>query len=542
MKKYSVGVDYGTLSARAVLVDLSNGRDVAVSEFVYPHAVIEGNFFDGKALEPDTALQHPDDYLQALSYVVKGVLEKSSVSATDVVGIGFDFTACTALPVDNEGIPLCFKDKYKNEPHAYAKLWKHHAAQKQADEITALAKKLDCKWLNTYGGKVSSEWLFPKLLEIYHKAPDVYADTARFTEAGDWLVWQITGKETHNSCMAGYKGLWDKNNGYPDNSFWAQIDPGFGDIIGTRISEKVIPTGTNAGSLNAFGAQITGLCEGTAVASPIIDAHAALPAAGIVDDGKLMIIVGTSSCHIVLSKNGKTVNGICGSVADGIVPGYVAYEAGQACVGDSFEWFIKNCVPEKYHILAREQGMGIFDLLNQKASKIPAGQSGIVALDWWNGNRTPYADSDLSGMIVGLNLSTKPENIYRGILESTAFGTKTIVELYENAGITIDEIYAAGGISQKNPFLMQMYADIIGKRITVSASTQAGAKGSAIFASVAGGYFDSVASAAQVLAEKCEKTYLPIAENTLQYQKQYAVYKELSEYFGEKTKIMKNIR
>ncbi len=536
MTKYAIGIDYGTLSARAILVDLTDGSEVAVSEFKYPHAILGSDFFSGIALESTDAFQHPGDYLDAIENTVKGVISDSGINAEDVVGIGIDFTSCTVLSVTKEGVPLCFLDKYKNNPQAYVKLWKHHSAQAEADEITSLAEKENAPWLSSYGNKVSSEWLFPKLFEVYHKAPDVYEDTFRYIEAGDWLVWMLTGEESRSSCMAGYKALWNKKAGYPENSFWGKLDENFSDIIGTKVSENVLPTGTKAGVINSRGSDITGLCEGTAVAVPIIDAHAALPAAGIVESGKLMLIIGTSSCHIVMGDEDKTVHGICGSVEDGIIPGLVAYEAGQSAVGDIFDWYINNSVPEKYMQEARDGGKSIFALMDEKASALEIGESGIMVLDWWNGNRTPYADYSLTGTIMGINLHTKPEEIYRGILEATSFGTKAIVDLYEQSGIEINEVYAAGGISQKNSFLMKMYADVLGKEVQVVPSTQAGAKGSAVFASVAGGYFETVQEAAQIISDECEKVYYPNPENTEKYEELYKKYKELGEYFAKERK------
>lgn len=542
MKNYVIGVDYGTLSARALLVDTTSGRELASAEFAYPHAVLPLDYFHGIRLPADTALQHPQDYLDALAFTVKSVLEQTKVDPAEVAGIGFDFTSCTVLPVSEDGTPLCFTEEFKGNPHAYAKLWKHHSAQAEADEITALAEGENAPWLSAYGGKVSSEWLFPKLLEVLHKAPEVYEKTARFIEAGDWLTWMLTGTESHSSCMAGYKGLWNKQTGYPTNDFWGKLHPDFGNIIGTKVSEKVLPTGTKAGELTPCGASLTGLKEGTTVAVPIIDAHAALPAAGVVEAGTLMLILGTSSCHIVMSQEEKSVPGICGTVVDGVVPGLVAYEAGQTGVGDSFDWFVKNCVPAKYAEEAASKGVSLFSLLDEKAARYAVGESGVLALDWLNGNRTPYADYDLTGLILGMHLNTPPEAIYRALLESTAFGTKAIVDLYEEHGVEISALCAAGGIAKKNPFLMQMYADVLGKPILVAASTQAGAKGSAVFASVAGGCFNTVQEAAKVIADASDVTYTPNLQNTARYAKLYQEYKTLSHYFAKENPVMKKLK
>lgn len=540
MGKYSVGVDFGTLSARAVLVELETGNEISESTFKYPHGVIENDYFDGITLPKTTALQHPQDYVDALTYTVKELFKDGCVTTDDVVGLGIDFTASTVLPVMEDGTPLCFLDKYKNEPQAYVKLWKHHSAEPEADEITALAIEKGEKWLDIYSGKVSSEWMFSKLLETKHKAPSVYDDTVYFLEAGDWIAWLITGNKTHSSCMAGYKGLWNAESGYPSNEFWSSL--GLDNVVGTKISENVIPAGSKAGAINENGYKLTGLKEGTAVASPLIDAHAAFPCAGIVEPGKMLLILGTSACHIIMDENDCDVKGICGKVKNGIVEGYVAYEAGQSGSGDNYDWFIKNCVPASYVKEAEKLGVGIHDYLTEKASELRIGQSGLLALDWFSGCRTPYADYGLTSMILGLNLNTKPEEIYRAILEGTVFGTKRILELYEEGGIKVNEIIAGGGIARKNPFLMQMYADVIGKEIRIAKSTQAGAKGSAVLGSVVGGYFASLKEAAEKIADGCDITYTPNTENTAKYEKLYVEYKTLCEYFAKENNVMKRIK
>ena len=530
MKKYAIGIDYGTLSARALLVDLTTGAEAAVSEYVYKKPLLTGADFSGIAPDAAAALQDPQDYLDALGQTIRAVLAEAGAEPVQVVGIGMDVTSSTVLPVDENAEPLCFSAAFRNEPEAYLKLWKHHSAQPEADALTALAETRQEPWLPVYGGKVSSEWFFPKLLEVYHKAPDVYNAMFRYVETADWLTWVLTGQEVHSACMAGYKSLWKGK--YPDRAFWAAADPGFADVIGTKVAEAVHPTGTKAGVLTEKGAALTGLLPGTAVAVPIIDAHAALPGAGVVEDGKLMMIIGTSTCHIVMNKEEKAVPGICGSVLDGVAPGYAAYEAGQPCVGDCLGWFMQNCLPESYTAAARAAGKTNFDYLNEKAAQIPAGENGVLVLDWWNGNRSPLADFDLSGLILGLTLRTKPEEIYRAIIEATAFGTKMIVDLYREHGVEIRELVASGGIPRKNPFFMQIYADVLGQEITVAKSRQAGALGSAVFAAVSSGYFATLPEAAAVMAEKCDTVYRPNPEHTAKYEKQYAEYKTLCDYFG----------
>lgn len=533
MEKYSIGIDFGTLSARAILVNLADGRVCAQSEFTYPHGVMELSLPDGTPLEKSSAYQHPQDYLDALSHTVRDVVATAHVAPENILSLGIDFTACTVLPTAEDGTPLCFFEEFSSEPHAYVKLWKHHSAQAEADFITELAIKNGQSWLNSYGGKVSSEWLFPKALETLNKAPAVFDRAARFTEAADWLVLLLTGEESHSSCMAGYKGMWNAEDGYPSSDFLEKIHPKFKNIVGTKISEKILPTGSKAGEINSYGSRITGLAEGTAVSVPIIDAHAALPSAGIVQDGTLMAIIGTSTCHIIMDKQAKNVPGICGSVRDGVIPGYVAYEAGQAAVGDIFSWFVKTFVPESYIISAKEQNVSVFDLLNTLAKDLPIDPDGVIALDWWNGNRTPYADAGLKGMLCGLTLNTRPEEIYKALIEATAFGTKRIVDLYVKNGVAVNEIYASGGIPQKNAYLVQLYADVMGLPVKVPGGIQAGAKGSAILAAYACGYYQSFEAAANAMADKSAVLYQPNFENTKKYSVLYEKYCRLSEFFAK---------
>lgn len=541
MPKYCIGIDYGTLSARTVLVNLQNGAETAVSAFEYPHGVMDKKIPSGRTLEKNSALQHPKDYLDAAEYTVREVIRKSGADVDDVLGIGIDFTSCTMLPVDEKGNPLCFFNEFENEPHAYVKLWKHHAAQNEANEITCFAKAEGEEWLDNYGGKISSEWMFPKILEIIHKCPEVYKKTARFIEAGDWVCSMLTGKEIHSSCMAGFKGMWSKKNGYPSNDFLKKLHSEFDGIVGTKISKTIMQPGASAGKLCKSGAELLGLSENTVVSVPVIDAHAALPAAGITDGGKMMLIIGTSTCHIMMSKTECMIDGICGVVEDGIVPGLYAYESGQACVGDLFGWYVENCLPGSYKVEAEKRKISIFELLNDKAKRLRPGESGLLVLDWWNGNRTPLSDTDLTGVILGLSLSTRAEEIYMALIEATAFGTRMIIEEYEKNGVSLDSIAAGGGIAVKNPFLMQIYSDVCKREIKISGSTQAPALGSAIFASVACGYYSGIDEATQELSNLREKKFVPNPENSEMYDKLYAEYKRLFNIFGKDRAMMKNL-
>ncbi len=528
MKTYTIGIDFGTLSGRCVLVDCENGQELAEAVCNFAHGVMDEHLPTGKTLPPLFALQHPADYLEVVKTTVREVLKKTQIAPEQVKGIGIDFTACTVLPVDKEGTPLCMHPEFEDEPHAYVKLWKHHAAQPEADELNALAEKRKEPWLNAYGGRVSSEWALPKLLEILRNAPEVYRKTARFMEAADWLVSKLVGKEVHSLPFAGYKALYH-NNTYPSNDFMIALDKDLDGVVGTKLSGNIVDFTSPAGKLCREGAELTGLPVGTVVAVPQIDAHAAMPALQITDAGELMIIMGTSSCHIVNTKEGKDVLGVCGYVPDGVIPGLVTYEAGQAAVGDIFDWFVKNCVPAAYAEEAKSRNISLHTLLTEKAEKLSVGQTGLVALDWFNGNRSVLDDSKLSGMILGMTLGTKPEHIYRALLEATAYGTKMILE---TLAFPIHTIKVAGGIANKNALLMQIYADVLNREIQVCQSTQAGALGSAIYGAVAAEVYPDLQTAAKAMGTPVARCYRPDPDRHKAYKKLYAEYVTLHDHFG----------
>lgn len=533
MGKYTIGVDYGTLSARALLLDLDSGNEVATSEFTYPHGILQDTFFPQGKLEKPASLEHPQDYLDALSFTVREVIAKAGITADEVCGIGFDFTSCSVLPLTKEGTPLCFLPEFAKEPQAYVKLWNSYTAISEADRITAIAQAENAPWLKQFGGKVSAEWLMPKLYECLNKAPKVFEATAHYMEAGDWLIWLLTGNRIASASFAGFKALWNPQTGYPGNDFWAEVDPRLGDIIGRKVTTDVRNAGTFAGGLNPQGAQLTGLNIGTPVAVPLIDGHAPMCAAGAVGAGQLLLTLGTSASFIVMDNEQRHVAGIFGSIQDGILPGLTAYEASQPSMGNTFAWFINNCVPSDYAVQAKDRGISLFALLDEKASLLPPGANGLLALDWWNGNRAPYNDFNLSGMILGLTLNTKPEEIYRAIIESCAYATRTVLDIYRKGGIEIRDIRAGGGIARKNPMLMQIYADVMGMPIRIADSTQPGCKGGCIFAAAASGQFPDVYAAAEQLADRCETVYTPNPEAHKAYTALYEHYRKLAAYFAE---------
>lgn len=547
MKKYSIGVDYGTQSGRSVLVDVGTGEVVAQAVKEYTHGVIDECLPDGTKLGHDWALQHPNDYLEVLEVTIPAVLKESNVSRENVIGIAIDFTACTILPVDKEGMPLCFHEELKSEPHAWLKLWKHHAAQAQANKLNRIAEERKEEFLARYGGKISSEWMIPKIMQVLEETPKIYELTDRFMEATDWVTMMLCGEEKRNSCTAGYKALWHKQKGYPDKKFFKALDPRLENLVEDKLSTDIYPLGGKAGELTEEMAEKTGLLPGTAVGIGNVDAHVSVPAVGITEAGKMLMIIGTSTCDILLGKEEKIVPGMCGVVEDGVLPGFYGYEAGQSCVGDHFEWFVKQCLPKYVYEEAKGAGMGIHQYLTEEASRLKVGESGLLALDWWNGNRSVLVDVDLTGMILGMTLATKPHEIYRALIEATAYGKNMIIETFEEAGVPVNELYACGGISWKNKMMMQIYADVTNKPIKISASDQTPALGAAMFGAVAAGKekggYDTIFDAARVMGKVKDEVYLPIPENVAAYQKLYAEYKKLHDYFGRgDNDVMKRLK
>lgn len=549
MSKYSIGLDYGSLSGRAVLIDISDGRQLCDCVMDYPHAVMSERLNgDGVALPPDYALQHPQDYIDVLEHIIPGVIDKAGIDPADIVGIGVDFTCCTLLPVRSDGTPLCFDERFSGEPHAYVKLWKHHAAQSYADRLTEAARARGERWLDRFGGRVSSEWMFPKIWQVLDERPDIYAAADYFIEAGDWLTWLLTGRQTRGYCFAAYKGSYViDEGGYPSEDFFGSLDERLRHVVRDKLDAPMVFTGERAGCVCRRAAEWLGLPEGAAVACPMPDAHTATISLGLRESGDMCAIMGTSSCYMLLGDRDGQVPGICGIVRDGMTPGFYGYEAGLCCVGDHFAWASQNVMREDYVTEARERGVSMLKLLLEKAAAKRPGENGLIALNWFNGNRNILVDASLSGMFVGMTLRTRPEDMLRALIEATAYGTRAIIENYREHGVRVGRIVAAGGIARKDPFTMQMYADILNMDIEISTSTQAPALSGAIQAAAAagseGGGYATLDEAMQHMAAGCDRVYHPIAENVAIYDRLYAEYMRLHDYFGRGgNDVMKTLR
>jgi L-ribulokinase len=530
-ESYVVGIDYGTLSGRAVVVRVSDGAELGSAVLDYPHAVMDTTLAaTGAALPPEWALQVPQDYVDVLKSAVPAAVANAGIDPARVIGVGTDFTACTMVPVLADGTPLNELPEYADRPHAYVKLWKHHAAQRQADRINELAAARGESWLPRYGGLISSEWEFAKGLQLLEEDPELYNRMDHWVEAADWIVWQLTGQYVRNACTAGYKGIL-QDDAYPSEDFLAALNPAFAQFANEKVAHEIGQLGASAGTLSAEAAAWTGLPEGIAVAVGNVDAHVTGPAAQAVLPGQMVAIMGTSTCHVMNSDHLTEVPGMCGVVDGGIVSGLYGYEAGQSGVGDIFAWYVNNQVPARYFTEAAAAGLSVHQYLTELIKDQPVGGHGLIALDWHSGNRSVLVDHELSGLVLGTTLTTRTEEIYRALLESTAFGTRTIVETFNASGVPVTEFIVAGGLL-KNAFLMQTYSDILRLPISTIASDQGPALGSAIHAAVAAGAYPDVRAAGQAMGKLNKNVYTPNEESATAYDKLFAEYSLLHDYFG----------
>lgn len=505
-----------------LLLDLDSGEELAVSVVPYAHGVIDRELpSTGQRLPPDWALQDPDDWISVIETGVPSVLAQAGVSGEAVRGLGVDFTSCTVLPTTSEGAPLCTQDGWRERPHAWPKLWKHHAAQPVADRLNAVAAERDEPFLQRYGGRISSEWYFPKLIELWLEDRELYDLAATFIEATDWIVWWLTGSQRRQACTAGYKAMWSPDEGLPPVAYFEAAYPGFS-APAAKLGTEFAPLGTRAGTIRPKLAQRLGLPSSVAVAVGNVDSFVSLPGAGVEQPGVYVTVVGTSICDMLVHPQEIRLPGITGVARDGILPGLYGYEAGQAAVGDMLAWFVGEIRPQA----------GDYEQLEQAAALIGPGETGLLALDWWNGNRTILADADLTGAILGLTLQSSAAEIYRALLESIAYGNRTIMENFEQHGLAIDRIVACGGIAQKSPLIMQLFADTSGRSVDVPASSEIPARGAALFGAVAAGVFPDIASAVAATRAATATTYVPDQSAGRIHDRVYAVYRNLYELLG----------
>ncbi len=532
---YTLGLDYGTNSVRCVLVDTSNGEEIGTCVYAYETGDM-GIVLD--SWDHNVARQHPADYLKGIQVTVTGAIADAQNTTpgfdpAHIIGIGVDTTGSTPIPVDAEGRPLALKTKFQDNINAYAWLWKDHSGHVEAAEITALAEIEHPEYLAKCGGTYSSEWFFSKLLRCLRADPGVFDAAVTWVEHADWIPAVLTGTEHPKKikrcrCAAGHKAMFNAAwGGYPAKEFLCQLDPKLGRLRDT-LSDTTYTIADQAGTLTETWATKLGLRAGIPVAIGAFDAHFGAVGCGI-QPGTLVKIIGTSTCDMVVASNQEEladVPGICGIVDGSILPGYFGLEAGQSAVGDIFSWYVNTIKPDRLDHAA----------LTEEAMTLKPGQSGLLALDWNNGNRTVLVDQRLTGLLLGQTLHTKPGEIFRALVEATAFGALTIINRFEEYGIKIDQVINCGGISEKNAMIMQIYADITDREMKISRSAQTCALGTAIAAAVvageqAGGY-DTFAEAQQAMCGIKTKSFKPMPENVAVYKKLYALYKQLHDSFG----------
>ena len=491
----ALGLDFGTESVRALFVDL-DGAEHGAASATYSHGQIVSKLpGSGAELPRDYALQHPGDWLDSAARAVRNAWRRVGRSDARLIGIGVDFTSCTMLPTLADGTPLCLLPDYEDNPLAWPKLWKHHGAKSQTERIDRLAKERREQFLEQYGGSIGLEWFFPKMLETLELAPEVYRAAEVWVEAGDWVVWQLTGctaeEMARSTCQAGYKGMWTASDGFPSKPFLRAVNPELVDVVRTKMPGRMKAPGQPAGRLSAKMAKKLRFREGIPVSTAIIDAHAGVPGVGAADPGTLVMVCGTSSCHMLNASEYRPVPGVAGVVKDGILPGMFGYETGQAAVGDAFDWLRQ---------LTRQKG---FAQMAKQAAELEPGANGVLCVDWFNGCRTPLMDGRLSGAFAGLALHHGPHHLYRAQLEATAFGLRWIVEMLRDHGVPVKKFIATGGLPHRNPLFVQVAADVLGENILIHPSQQGPALGAAILGAVAAGKraggFSSVRSAVRTI-------------------------------------------
>ncbi len=519
--RYSIGIDFGTESGRVLLLNLETGQQSDPFVVPYTSAVIDRALpGTNEPLPADWALQDPDDWTHVVLGGIPEALRRAQIDPATVIGLGIDFTSCTVLPVTDDGRPLCKNSDWRGHKHAWPKLWKHHAAQPEADQLNHVAAERGEAFIDRYGGRISSEWLFPKLIEIWADDRDIYQAMDGFFEAADWIVWWLTGVQQRQACTAGYKALWSPDEGFPSDAYFEAAFPGFNKPT-EKVGSTFVPLGSLAGQLRPELAEQLGLSSSVAVAVGNVDSFVSVPGAGVSESGTFVMVIGTSICDMVVHPREKRLPGITGVVRDGILPGVYGYEAGQAAVGDMLGWFVTTI------------GRGLsHEYLEAAAAQIEPGATGLLALDWWNGNRTILADADLSGVILGLTIQTSAAEIYRALLESIAFGTRRIMDNFEEHGLPLDRIVACGGIAEKSPLTMQLLADISGRTLYVPDSAEVPARGAALFGAVAAGAFRDIDAAVEATQQPITHAYEPDPQARQTYERVYEIYRELYETLG----------
>jgi len=539
MGEYTIGLDFGSLSCRGVLADCSSGKVLAESESIYSRGAITCNPVDGSPLPSGWVLQDPSDYEEALFLVLRSLVEKSKVPKENILGIGVDSTASTVIPVDASFRPLCQNPKFRGHLHSWPKMWKYHAANKENEDINSNFAALGI--LDRYGGSSNSEFLLPKVLQCFREDRQVFDSAYTFIELGEWITSLLVGRESRSVSYLKSKAFWDSEKGFVEENSLDLLGEGFGKAFLSRMqgsSEKALYPWEPAGTISDDIALKTGLLPSTIVATAEPDGYAGVLGCGIYKPGTLMMVFGTSTGLMALDAKDRAIKGMCASLKDVLIKDLTLHAAGQAGTGDMLGWFVSNMVPARYENAAKEKGMNLHEYLSSLARQRKSEESRLLAIDWFNGNKSILADTSLSGTISGLNLETRPEDIYRALVESAAFGSRLIIETMVDSGVEIDGIVASGGIATRNPMFVKIQADVLGMPIGICDSDQAAALGSAILASVASGLHEDVASATKAMGGKTGSTVFPDEHEHRAYENLYREYRILHDYLGRSSSTL----
>lgn len=537
---YVIGVDYGTQSARAQLLAAADGTVCCESVFFYPHGVMSQCLPDGTPLMGEHwALVHPQDYWEALVQLIHDLLQLGQVDKALIRGLSIAATACTLVPVNNELMPLCNMKSFAREPHAYAKLWKHHRAEEDARRMTRVAKESSEDFLGAYGGAISSEWAMPKMLEVLREAPEVFHTADAFMQISDWLDSLLTGKIIRGGGISSFKALYSRESGYPSQDYLARVHPMLPEAVQNKLRGKMVFPGEKAGKLTQHAAEMLGLLPDITVASGHTDAHAAALGAGVLQSGDYLIVLGTSSVTHFLHSDHKQIPGVNACIRDGLLPGLTCYTAGQPCVGDMLEWFVRLIDPEKNSQTYIE--------LEREAALLNAGECGLIALDWWNGNRCLLGNNRLSGLMMGMTLNTNRADIYRALMESIAFGQRMIRDQYEKHGLSVGRVILCGGIATKSPLMCQIIADVLGTPVEISSTKQATVLGAGMCAAsglgIEEGGYDRLEDAVMHMRSKTGKIVYPDRAQATKYNEIIKRYRRLHNFFGiEEVQLMESMR
>ncbi|MBR5782973.1 MAG: ribulokinase [Clostridia bacterium] len=536
MAKYSIGLDFGTLSARGVMVDVTSGEIVATAQYAYPHQIMS-HLPDGTPLPPASAYAHPEDYIEGMQKIIRQMTQEMPPEG-EVVSLGIDSATSSVIPLSANGAPLCFLPEFKDHAHAYIKLWKHHTPTLQAARLQQAALRRGERFLSDCGNMVSVESFFPKVLETFEEDREVYDAAALFLEVGEWLTLVLTGKVVAGETFACFKRFYHPFRGYPEKDYFNSVAPDFGTVL-SKLRGKMLPVGAKAGELHERTASALGLPAGIAVSSPQLDAHTAMAAVGG-KPGDMVCVMGTNGISLMCSHSDSGLEGISSTSSHCFLPDTYGHEGGQSSVGDTFAWFVNNFVPPEYHDNALEQEMSLHQYLSSLASEKKPGESGLMALNWLAGVRTPYMDYSLNGTLVGMTLQTKPEDIYRALIEATLYSARQIRDIFKNHGHTVSRCFLAGGIPRKNELFCQLAADILGVDVHACTFEDTCALGSAILAAFAWGE-----EKREILINnmRCKdiKDYYPDFAARDTYDKLYAEYMRLGNIMKEHNSVMRTV-